>query len=96
MDYLDIINANLNLVSAVQSMKISLQEIKDKRPDSVYIEGLEKHIKQLTHSMAVFNQLHTRNKLLSQMNFNYHKENMELKYENEQLKNKVNNLLEGI
>jgi hypothetical protein len=96
MDYLDIINANLNLVSAVQSMKISLQEIKDKRPDSVYIEGLEKHIKQLTHSMAVFNQLHTRNKLLSQMNFNYHKENMELKYENEQLKNKVNNLLDGI
>jgi cell division protein FtsB len=77
-------------------MKISLQEIKDKRPDSVYIEGLEKHIKQLTHSMAVFNQLHTRNKLLSQMNFNYHKENMELKYENEQLKNKVNNLLDGI
>ena len=96
MDYLDIINANLNLVSAVQSMKISLQEIKDKRPDSVYIEGLEKHIKQLTHSMAVFNQLHTRNKLLSQMNFNYHKENMELKFENEQLKNKVNNLFEGI
>jgi cell division protein FtsB len=96
MDYLDIINANLNLVSAVQSMKISLQEIKDKRPESVYIEGLEKHIKQLTHSMAVFNQLHTRNKLLSQMNFNYHKENMELKYENEQLKNKVNNLLDGI
>jgi hypothetical protein len=96
MDYLDIINANLNLVSAVQSMKISLQEIKDKRPDSVYIEGLEKHIKQLTHSMAVFNQLHTRNKLLSQMNFNYHKENMELKYENEQLKNKVNNLMDGI
>jgi cell division protein FtsB len=96
MDYLDIINANLNLVSAVQSMKISLQEIKDKRPYSVYIEGLEKHIKQLTHSMAVFNQLHTRNKLLSQMNFNYHKENMELKYENEQLKNKVNNLLDGI
>jgi len=96
MDYLDIINANLNLVSAVQSMKISLQEIKDKRPDSIYIEGLEKHIKQLTHSMAVFNQLHTRNKLLSQMNFNYHKENMELKYENEQLKNKVNNLMDGI
>jgi cell division protein FtsB len=96
MDYLDIINANLNLVSAVQSMKISLQEIKDKRPDSVYIEGLEKHIRQLTHSMAVFNQLHTRNKLLSQMNFNYHKENMELKYENEQLKNKVNNLMDGI
>jgi cell division protein FtsB len=77
-------------------MKISLQEIKDKRPDSVYIEGLEKHIIQLTHSMAVFNQLHTRNKLLSQMNFNYHKENMELKYENEQLKNKVNNLMDGI
>jgi len=96
MDYLDIINANLNLVSAVQSMKISLQEIKDKRPDSVYVEGLEKHIRQLTHSMAVFNQLHTRNKLLSQMNFNYHKENMELKYENEQLKNKVNNLMDGI
>jgi hypothetical protein len=96
MDYLDIINANLNLVSAVQSMKITLQEIKDKRPDSIYIEGLEKHIAQLTHSMAVFNQLQTRNKLLSQMNFNYHKENMELKFENEQLKNKVNNLLDGI
>jgi predicted nuclease with TOPRIM domain len=96
MDHLDIINANLNLVSAVQSMQISLQEIKDKRPESVYIAGLEKHIKQLTHSMAVFNQLQTRNKLLSQMNFNYHKENMELKYENEQLKNKVNNLMDGI
>lgn len=96
MDYLDIINANLNLVSAVQSMNITLHEIKEKKPESVYIEGLEKHIKQLTHSMAVFNQLHTRNKLLSQMNFNYHKENMELKFENDQLKNKVNNLMDGI
>lgn len=96
MDYLDIINANLNLVAAVQSMQISLQEIKTKRPDSNYVQGLEKHIKQLTHSMAVFNQLHTRNQLLSQMNFNYHKENMELKYENEQLKNKVQNLFDGL
>lgn len=96
MDYLDIINANLNLVSAVQSMKISLQEIKEKRPESVYVQGLEKHIKQLSHSMAVFNQMHTRNKLLSEMNFNYHKENMELRFENEQLKIKNENLMHGL
>jgi hypothetical protein len=96
MDYLDIINANLNLVSAVQSMQITLQEIKEKKPESNYVQGLEKHIAQLSHSLAVFKELEKRNKLLSQMNFNYHKENMELKYENEQLKNKVNNLMDGI
>ena len=96
MDYLDIINANLNLVSAVQSMNITLQEIKEKKPKSNYVQGLEKHISQLSHSLAVFRELEKRNKLLSEMNFNYHKENMELKYENEQLKNKVNNLFDGI
>ena len=96
MDQLDIINANLNLVTAIQSMNITLQEIKEKKPESNYIAGLEKHIKQLSHSMAVFRELEKRNKLLSEMNFNYHKENMELRYENEQLKNKVNNLFEGL
>jgi hypothetical protein len=60
------------------------------------VQGLEKHILQLSHSLAVFRELEKRNKLLSEMNFNYHKQNMELKYENEQLKNKVNNLFEGL
>jgi cell division protein FtsB len=77
-------------------MQITLQEIKEKKPESNYVQGLEKHIAQLSHSLAVFKELEKRNKLLSQMNFNYHKENMELKYENEQLKNKVNNLMDGI
>lgn len=96
MDQLDIINANLNLVTAIQSMNITLQEIKEKKPESNYIAGLDKHIKQLSHSMAVFRELEKRNKLLSEMNFNYHKENMELRFANEQLKNTVNNLFEGL
>lgn len=96
MDYLDITNAKLNLITAIQSMQISLQEIKTKRPDSIYVQGLEKHIKQLSYSMAVFTQLQDRNKVLSQMNFNYHKQNMDLQFENEQLKIKIQNLLDGI
>jgi len=96
MDRLDIINANINLTSAIQSMQISLQEVKEKRPESSYIQGLEKHIKQLSQTLLVFSELDKINRNLTQMNFNYHKENMELKYENEQLNNTIKNLLEGI
>jgi len=96
MDQLQILNAKLSLHTAIQSMKISLEEIKEKRPNSVYISGLEKHISQLSETLITFSSMEKQNSMLSRMNYNHHKQNLELKYENEQLKIKVDNLLKGI
>jgi uncharacterized protein YicC (UPF0701 family) len=44
----------------------------------------------------VLREMEQEIKRLNQMNFNYHKVSMDLKFENEKLKEQVKNLIEGI
>ena len=44
MDYLQILNAQGSILANIQSMKVTLAEIRTKKPESNYVQGLEKHI----------------------------------------------------
>jgi len=96
MDYLEIINAQGSILANIESMKITLEEIRIKKPESDYVQGLEKHIRQMREAYFTFKFVHQQFELMQKMNFNYHKENMELRYEMEKLKEINTNLMNGI
>lgn len=96
MDYLEILNAQGSILANIQSMKVTLEEIRTKKPESIYVKGLEKHIRQMSESYFTFKFVHQQFELMQKMNNNYHRENMELRFEIEKLKEKNANLMNGI
>ena len=78
-------------------MRQSLDKIKKKHPGRTdLIQSMERHINGLQESLSVFRELEKDNRMLRRMNMNYHVENMELKYQNDQLKKTNENLINGI
>jgi hypothetical protein len=97
MEYIDIIRAQINITSIIESLKFTINEIKEKNPKRKdFINGMEKHIIQMNEVYLTFKELNKEYELLSKMNFNYHKENMEFRFEIEKLKEQNAHLINGI
>jgi len=97
MDYLEIINAQTNIVAIIESLKFTVSELREKNPErKVFIQGMEKHLRQMNETFLIFKQQSKEFDTLQKMNFNFHKENMELRYEIEKIKEINANLINGI
>lgn len=96
MEQLSILKAQIDLQALIQSLKLSIDEVTRKKPESEYITGMTKHLNNMIDLNHVLREMEQEVKRLNQSNFNYHKLSMDLKYENEKLKEQVQRLKEGI
>lgn len=96
MEQLSILKAQIDLQALIQSLKLSIDEVTRKKPESEYITGMTKHLNNMIDLNHVLREMEQEVKRLNQSNFNYHKISMDLKYENEKLKEQVQRLIEGI
>jgi hypothetical protein len=96
MEKLSIIKAQIDINALVGSLRLSIEEVEKKKPDSTYIPGMKKHMDNMLDVYHVLRELEDEIKTLQKVAFNYHKENMDLKYENGKLKEQVKHLIEGI
>lgn len=96
MEQLSILKAQIDLQALIQSLKLSIDEVTRKKPESEYITGMIKHLNNMIDLNHVLREMEQEVKRLNQSNFNYHKISMDLKFENEKLKEQVKNLMEGI
>jgi hypothetical protein len=97
MEYLDVIIAQTNIIAIIESLKFTLSEVKEKSPErKEFIQGMQKHLNQMNETYRIFKQFSKEFDTLQKMNFNFHKENMELRFEMEKLKEINANLMNGI
>lgn len=96
MEQLSILKAQIDLQALIQSLKLSIDEVTRKKPESEYITGMTKHLNNMIDLNHVLREMEQEVKRLNQSNFNYHKISMDLKFENEKLKEQVQRLIEGI
>lgn len=96
MEQLSILKAQIDLQALIQSLKLSIDEVTRKKPESEYITGMTKHLNNMIDLNHVLREMEQEVKRLNQSNFNYHKLSMDLKFENEKLKEQVQRLKEGI
>jgi hypothetical protein len=97
MDYLETIHAQANLTAIIHALKISIADVKEKRPTATdYITGMEKHLKAMSETFLVLQESEKELRTLREIIYNYHRENIELKSEVEKLKTKNANLFEGL
>ena len=96
MEQLSILKAQIDLQALIQSLKLSIDDVTRKKPESEYITGMTKHLNNMIDLNHVLREMEQEVKRLNQSNFNYHKISMDLKFENEKLKEQVKNLIEGI
>lgn len=96
MEQLSILKAQIDLQALIQSLKLSIDEVTRKKPESEYITGMTKHLNNMIDLNHVLREMEQEVKRLNQSNFNYHKLSMDLKYENEKLKEQIQRLIEGI
>jgi hypothetical protein len=97
MEYLEVINAQTNIIAIIESLKFTVDELREKNPErKVFIQGMEKHLRQMNETFLIFKQQSKEFDTLQKMNFNFHKENMELRFEMEKLKEINANLMNGI
>lgn len=96
MEQLSILKAQIDLQALIQSLKLSIDEVTRKKPESEYITGMTKHLNNMIDLNHVLREMEQEVKRLNQSNFNYHKLSMDLKFENEKLKEQVQRLIDGI
>ena len=96
MEQLSILKAQIDLQALIQSLKLSIDEVTRKKPESEYITGMTKHLNNMIDLNHVLREMEQEVKRLNQSNFNYHKISMDLQFENEKLKEQVQRLIEGI
>lgn len=96
MEQLSILKAQIDLQALIQSLKLSIDDVTRKKPESEYITGMTKHLNNMIDLNHVLREMEQEVKRLNQSNFNYHKLSMDLKFENEKLKEQVQRLMEGI
>lgn len=96
MQQLEILKAQIDIQALIQSLKLSIDEVTRKKPESEYITGMTKHLNNMIDVNHVLREMEQEVKRLNQLNFNYHKQTMDLKFENEKLKEQVKNLMDGI
>lgn len=96
MDQLTILKAQIDLNALMTSLKLSIEEVERKKPDSDYISAMKKHLDNMLDVNYVLREFENEVKRMSVIIGKYHKETMDLKFENEKLKNQVTELMNGI
>lgn len=97
MEYLDIIYAQSVMNAVILSLDGSITEIKHKHPNRTdLINGMEKHLNSMKEALITVRNMDKQLRVMQSLSFNYHKENMELKFENNNLKEKCENLMNGL
>lgn len=97
MEQLDIILAKANTTAIIHSLRISIDEVTEKRPTATdYIDGMTKHLKSMMDVYAVIEQMEKQLSTMQSVMYNYHRENMEMRLEIKQLKQQNQNLYDGL
>ena len=97
MDYLELIHAQSNLTAIIHSLKLSIDEVKEKRPAATdYITGMEKHFKAMNETFLVLQECEKEIRTLREIMYNYNRENYELRQQIVKLKEQNANLFEGL
>ena len=97
MDYLELIHAQANLTAIIHALKISIADVKEKRPTATdYITGMEKHLKAMSETFLVLQECEKEIRTLREIMYNYNRENYELRQQIEKLKEQNENLLSGL
>ena len=97
MEEINILLAQSKLTLAIYSLELSLSDIQKKHPTRLdLIEPMKMHLNGLNEALNVFRHLEKEVRILKSLNFNYHLETMELKYQNEQLRKTHENLINGL
>lgn len=97
MDYLETINAQANLTAIIHALKLSIAEVKEKRPQATdYILGMEKHLKAMSETFITLQQHEKETRTMREIMYNYYRENVELKQQIDKLKEQNANLLNGL
>ena len=97
MEEINILLAQSKLNIAIYSLELSLSDIQKKHPTRLdLIEPMKMHLNGLNEVLNAFRHLEREVRTLKSLNFNYHLENMELKYQNEQLRKTHENLINGL
>lgn len=95
MDEISFLLVKLNMQTIIDSMKISIEDLK-KSPRTEqakpYIDGMTKHVKNLHEAYGCLVGMAQELRTVNKMNFNYHLENMQHKHEIEKLKVEINEL----
>lgn len=87
MDEIKILTAISNINATIHALELSLSDIVKKHPTRLdLIEPMKTHSEALNEALNVFRELEKENRMLITMNFNYHKECLELKYELDKIK----------
>jgi chromosome segregation ATPase len=97
MDYLETINAQANLTAIIHALKLSIAEVKEKRPQATdYINGMNKHLKAMSETFITLQEYEKEIRTLREIIYNYHRENAELKHQIDKLKEQNANLFNGL
>ena len=98
MNDISILFTKSTILSLIESMKFTIEDLKKKgNPNGqVYIDGMTKHVDNLTEVYAIIKQIEIENITLKNQNTNYHIQVMKQMYEIEQLKEANKNLIEGL
>lgn len=87
MDEIKILTAISNINATIHALELSLSDIIKKHPTRLDLIGpMKTHSQALNDALNVFRELEKENRMLITMNFNYHKETLELKYELDKIK----------
>jgi predicted RNase H-like nuclease (RuvC/YqgF family) len=81
-DRLDIMYAQISVLAIIESMKLSLDELKksDKPSAKSYIDGMTKYVQKMNEVYITLKSMEEEIKILGRMNFNFQKEVMDLKF----------------
>jgi hypothetical protein len=97
MEQLDLILAKSNVTAIIHSLRISIDEVKEKRPNATdYIDGMNKHMKSMLDVYSAIEQMEMEISTMRSVMYNYHRENMEMRLEIKNLKEQNTNLYNGL
>lgn len=98
MNELNILFTKSTILSLIESMRFTIEDLKKKGNinGQIYIDGMTKHIENLTEVYAIIKQIEIENITLKQSNSNYHVQIMKQLHELEQLKKSNENLILGL
>lgn len=90
-DRLDIIYAKTALLAIIESMKISIDELKksNKPTAGSYIKGMTKYVQKMNEVYITLNSMEEEINVLKRMNYNYHKQAMELNFKLKDLQSEI-------
>jgi hypothetical protein len=98
MNELNILFIKSTILTLIQSMNLSIDELQQKaHPNGKpYIDGMTKHVENLSDVYAIIKKIEVENITLKQSNSNYHIQVMKQLHEIEQLKKANENLILGL